>query len=123
MLQAILSEIKNARQPLDLQSLSRRLEIEPQALEGMIQFLVQKGRLQIEPTYGNETEQCAGCVLFRKNACPGPEQCPYVFKLPPVYKVVTPHEGKTDSDEKHEGTETPLRAAATASDVERGHDV
>lgn len=87
MLQAILSEIRNAQQPIDLQSLSRRLDIDPQALEGMIQFLVQKGYLLKQLPYGNDIEQCASCGLFRKNTCPGPEKCTYVLKLPPSYAI------------------------------------
>ncbi|MGQ9926246.1 MAG: FeoC-like transcriptional regulator [Chloroflexaceae bacterium] len=46
MLQQVLQALETTSGPLSLDELSRRLEIERSALEGMIAFWVRKGRLQ-----------------------------------------------------------------------------
>ena len=46
MLSTISKEMENARGPLALTDLSRRLGIERGALEGMVQFLERKGKLR-----------------------------------------------------------------------------
>lgn len=64
MLQAILAEFRRASSPLCVDELSRTLEIEPSALEGMLQTLVRSRRLmEISPTQH-------GCV-----ACPAKGGC------------------------------------------------
>ncbi|NOZ50727.1 MAG: hypothetical protein GXP37_11870 [Chloroflexi bacterium] len=90
MLQAILTEIQNAQEPLDLQRLSEHLDIDVQALQGMIQFLVRKGRLQPVAPHTSADTPCS-CGSWVQSACPGPEQCPFVYKLPPAFVVRPPH--------------------------------
>ncbi len=58
MLQQILAEFRQARTPLCLDELSRKLEIESSALEGMLQILVRSGRL-VE--FGPASYGCGAC--------------------------------------------------------------
>jgi len=58
MLNQVLHEIENARGPLTVNELSRKLGIDPAALEGMIEFWVRKGRLQVE----NDQTSGASCA-------------------------------------------------------------
>ena len=46
MLTGILQALREATEPLGLAELASRLEIEPSALEGMLEQLVQQGKLQ-----------------------------------------------------------------------------
>ena len=56
MLSRILREFEKTEGPIDLKELSRRLEVDPSALDGMIELLVRQGKLrQIDS--GN----CARC--------------------------------------------------------------
>ena len=59
MLSRILEELEEARGPLDLNEMSRRLGVERSALDGMLQLLVRKGRLrEVGPT----AEACSHCA-------------------------------------------------------------
>ena len=58
MLKQILAEFRQANQPLCPDTLSRKLAIEPGALEGMLRTLVQAGRLlEIDPA----DNTCVNC--------------------------------------------------------------
>ena len=60
MLKQILAEFKQTRQPLCPDTLSRRLAIEPSALEGMLHTLVRSGRLvEIDPLDNSCVSCCA----------------------------------------------------------------
>lgn len=59
MLSRILEELEEAKGPLDLNEMSRRLGVERSALDGMLQLLVRKGRLrEVGPT----AEACSHCA-------------------------------------------------------------
>lgn len=59
MLSRILEQLKEAKGPLDLNEMSRRLGVERSALDGMLQLLVRKDRLrEVGPT----TEACSHCA-------------------------------------------------------------
>ena len=58
MLSQILKAFEKATEPLDLNELSRLLDVERSALDGMLDFLVRKRKLS-EVTLG--TEACAHC--------------------------------------------------------------
>jgi hypothetical protein len=58
MLNEILAEFRKTKSPLDLKELSRKLDVEYSALEGMLQTLVRQGKLR-EISLGSET--CADC--------------------------------------------------------------
>jgi len=60
----IMEYFRRADGPVDLTTVSRCLDIEPGALEGMLQLLVRKGRLR-EITPGSEA--CARCS--RRSGC------------------------------------------------------
>ncbi len=59
MLSRILKGFEQARGPLDLNELSRRMGVERSALDGMLEFLVRKGKLR---EVGSGTETCAHCA-------------------------------------------------------------
>lgn len=59
MLSRILKGFEQARGPLDLNELSRRMGVERSALNGMLEFLVRKGKLR---EVGLGTETCAHCA-------------------------------------------------------------
>ena len=59
MLARIINEFKRAKEPLDLSELSRHLDIERSALEGMLELLVRQGKLR---EVGTSTETCIRCT-------------------------------------------------------------
>jgi hypothetical protein len=69
MLKQILAEFKQARAPLCPDELSRKLELEPSALEGMLHTLVRSGRLlEIDPS-DFECVACpakGGCIILSR---------------------------------------------------------
>ena len=60
MLSHIVEEFRNAKGPLTLSEMARRLGVEHSALEGMVQFLVRKGKLRAA---GTDTTACGQCGL------------------------------------------------------------
>jgi hypothetical protein len=66
MLQQILHEMKQYDMPLSVTMLSRQLEIEPSALEGMLETLVRKGRV-VELCNDSPADHCRDCPI--KSAC------------------------------------------------------
>ena len=80
MLMQVLHELRAARGPLSLDELSRRLGIEREVLEGMIQSLVRMGRL-----HDNQLTM-ADCGAHCP-ACAGAEGCALVRRMPRTYTV------------------------------------
>ncbi len=76
---------------MNLSALSRKLDIERSALEGMIAYLVQKGKLQDDEKAREiamgmcDTGSCGGF-------CPGPQGCPYVMRMPRTFSLTTSDE-------------------------------
>ena len=67
MLRQILAEFQNTRQPLCLDELSQKLAVESRALEGMLQTLVQRGRLLIIDPAQQGCVACptrGGCMIL-----------------------------------------------------------
>lgn len=67
MLKQILSEFEQAQTPLCVDELSRTLAIEAGALEGMLDTLVQRGRLQVIDPAGYDCPAClarGGCTVM-----------------------------------------------------------
>lgn len=86
MLWRVLHEVERAQGPLDLNELSRRLDIERSALDGMIQFWVRKGRLVDNSTgAGCVTVACAnhGC-----GGCASGQGCPFTMTLPRTLSLI-----------------------------------
>ena len=85
MLKQVLHEIESAQGPVNLDALGRKLNIDRGALDGMIQFWVRKGRLQLEGQPNTET--AAVCGGSCRTACAGPQSCPFVVHLPLTYSL------------------------------------
>lgn len=73
MLEKIMKEVKDAKGPLTVRDLSRRLGVEESAMEGMLEFLERKGRLSVYRP-GGECEECAATTCLEcvfRGSCPG----------------------------------------------------
>jgi len=87
VLRQVLQEMEMAQGPISLEELSRRLDIDRDALRGMIEFWVRRGRLQnhdeaITATLAAcPTGSCSGCRL-------GPQDCSSATNMPRVYSLV-----------------------------------
>jgi len=66
-----------------LADLSRKLDVEPSALEGMLGFWVRKGRLQSSSHGGCSTSAVCG------GSCGGAQVCPFVIQMPHTFSLVT----------------------------------
>ncbi|MCD4672672.1 MAG: FeoC-like transcriptional regulator [Anaerolineaceae bacterium] len=85
MLKQLLTELGNAESAVNLSELSLKLGVERSALDGMIAYLVQTGKLQDdEKAQENELAMCGqgGCA-----SCPGVQNCPFVLKMPRTFSI------------------------------------
>ena len=66
MLNEIMREIENSKGPLTVRELSRRLGVEESAIEGMLEFLQRKGRIDLQRPGGEGAcvGTCAGCSFL-----------------------------------------------------------
>ncbi len=75
MLWKVLQEVEAAQGPVTLDELSRRLDVDRSALEGMIRFWVRKGRLIDDKAASDATKfvctthYCSG-LCSMAHACP-----------------------------------------------------
>ncbi|MCS6826264.1 MAG: FeoC-like transcriptional regulator [Caldilinea sp.] len=84
MLWKILQEVEAAQGPVTLDELSRRLDIDRSALEGMIQFWVRKGRLiDDKPASDGSEFVCAAHHCSR--LCSTVHACPYHVWTPLIF--------------------------------------
>ena len=85
MLNKILQTIEEGQGTLTLNQIGKRLEIEPAALTGMLDFLVDKGKLVVDGMPGSDGGECESsrCGI----ACPGVANCPFVAKMPKMYQL------------------------------------
>lgn len=85
MLSRVLREIEAASGPLNLNELSRKLGVERGALEGMITYLFQQGRLKVDESQGAAQAgcSCSGCGT----SCSGQHACPSTMKMPRTFSV------------------------------------
>ena len=81
MLKRILNEFESASGGLSINELGHRISVERGALEGMIDYLVLKGKLQDDEKV---QEVCSS-----GSCCPGPQGCPYVIKMPRTFSLTT----------------------------------
>lgn len=86
MLNQVLHEIQNAKHGLNLNDLSRKLDVDRGALDGMIQFLVQKGRL-VDDDLEESTSCAADAVGSCGSSCEGPDNCSYIMDMPKTYSI------------------------------------
>lgn len=86
MLHQVLHEIERANGPITLNELSRRLDVEASALQGMIEFWVRKGRLRDdEAATAVATSSCTPGQCG--DNCFGLSACPFTAKMPRSYSV------------------------------------
>ncbi len=83
MLNQVLREIETAQGSITLSELSRKLEITPTALEGMLQFWVRKGRLQDDNRGSVQASANTSCG----DGCTDVVACPFIAKMPQTYSV------------------------------------
>ena len=82
MLKQVLREIETAKGPVHVAELSQRLSIERNALEGMIDYWVRKGRL-----FNDDEAACAPANGHCFNSCTGAANCAFVAKMPKSYSL------------------------------------
>jgi hypothetical protein len=83
-LRRVLDEIQSERGPISLAELSRRLDVEQSALEGMIDFWIQKGRLRADLFLSAPTS----CASDQCDAsCPKAASCGHMTNLPRTFSL------------------------------------
>ena len=94
MLNQVLKEIENTKHGLNLNELSRKLDIDRGTLDGMIQFWVQKGRLVDDDAQADSctTDGVGSCG----SSCSGTDDCSFVAKMPKTYSISMPKESDRD---------------------------
>lgn len=85
MLRQVLEEIETAQDPITIGELSHNLNIEPNALEGMLQFWVRKGRIQDDDASASCDDAIGGC----SKSCSGTADCTFIAKMPKTYSIPT----------------------------------
>ena len=93
MLNQVLHEIELSQNGLNLNELSRKLDIDRSALDGMIQFWVQKGRLIDDASA--ESTTCATETSCGAS-CSGESACPFVMEMPKSYSLSNLQERNND---------------------------
>ena len=87
MLRQVLQELEMAQGPISLEELSRRLDIDRDALRGMIEFWVRRGRLQNHDEVMAAT--LATCPTGSCSACRlGLQDCSFATNMPRMYSLV-----------------------------------
>jgi predicted transcriptional regulator len=83
MLKQVLHEIETAQGPITVCELSRKFAVEPDAIEGMIQFLVRKGILQDDDPAAKCQTDSGACST---SSC-GASACVFIAKMPKTYSI------------------------------------
>ena len=84
MLHRVLQEIRQTSGPVTLTQLGRKLDIDPEALQGIITFWVRKGRLKDDDA---EMETAVTCASSCGSSCAGMSACDFVAKMPQTWSV------------------------------------
>lgn len=88
MLRRVINEIEQVHGVITLKELSRTLNIEPGALSGMIDYLVQKGHIRDDDRpAANSASTCASAACG--SSCAGMAACPFIAKMPKTYSLPT----------------------------------
>ncbi|MBC8507302.1 MAG: hypothetical protein ISR58_04395 [Anaerolineales bacterium] len=88
MLYQVLHEIEKADGSITLNDLSIKLGVDRNALEGMLQFWVQKGRIQDDSTTCDDVVCSCGPSFISS------VDCTFIAKMPKTYSVRTQNEQK-----------------------------
>ncbi|MFP3897295.1 MAG: FeoC-like transcriptional regulator [Anaerolineales bacterium] len=83
MLQRILKAFEAAPDGMSIDQLGRRLGVERSALEGMIDYLVRKGRLQDDKVASAATV----CSTRDCPSCPAAHKCPFGMEVPRTFSL------------------------------------
>ena len=84
MLKQLLHEIESAPGPIQMAELSRRLNMDISALEGMVAFWIRKGRLYTDDADNAVSTSTSGHC---GSSCTGADKCAFVAKMPICYSV------------------------------------
>ena len=87
MLSLLLEELKSAESALNINELSRKLDIDRSALEGMIDYLVKKGKLQDDDKAYDAAVRPMCNPASCGGSCLGPSECPFVVRLPRTFSL------------------------------------
>jgi hypothetical protein len=85
MFAKILAEFDRVNTPLSVEGLSRRLNIQKSALEGMLQTLVRYGKIKLSDTAGDQKDSCGSLICA---GCGAASRCPFAGKIPVTYTKV-----------------------------------
>lgn len=89
MLRDVLQAVESTQGSITLIELSRRLNIDPGVLDGMLQHWERKGKLTINAGSAMACDMnCAascGCSAGSSGSC-----CPFIVRLPRSYSAVVP---------------------------------
>jgi hypothetical protein len=97
VLRQVLQQLEMAQEPISLGELSRRLDIDRDALRGMIEFWVRRGRLQnhdeamAAALTTCPTGSCRGCGM-------GPQDCLSATHMPRMYSLVRQQDERDEQE-------------------------
>ena len=89
MLSAIVNEMKNSSGPVTLRYISRKLNLDESAVDGMIETLIRKGIVRDHTQYMQELQTCGEvsyCKGCSEKSCPIGGNMPRTFSLVPAKK-------------------------------------
>jgi hypothetical protein len=96
MLHQVLREIEQARGPLSLNELARKLEIDRSVLDGMLSFWARKGRILVSDIDGQTCASGGGCG----GTCGGAAGCPFAGTAPRTFALVLEEQHPRASDDE-----------------------
>ncbi|MBP6017113.1 MAG: hypothetical protein KA586_10370 [Candidatus Promineofilum sp.] len=87
MLREVLQAVEAAKGPITLNELSRRLELDPRVLDGMLEHWSRRGKLVVDGVTGTA---CAGDMTPARCSCGSATDnvnCPFLARLPKSYSL------------------------------------
>ncbi|HOU41317.1 MAG TPA: FeoC-like transcriptional regulator [Promineifilum sp.] len=89
MLRELLRLVEAADGPITLAELGRELNVDVAVLDGMLQHWVRKGRLVTDSGTAKSCAGGCGCMSVGGGcgSCAGMAACPFVARLPVVYRL------------------------------------
>ncbi|MBN2048104.1 MAG: hypothetical protein JW750_09695, partial [Anaerolineaceae bacterium] len=84
MLGKILKEIESADGVISLEQLSQKMGVQSSALEGMIEMLIQRGKLEVVDSQADDCESgdCCGSKPSACASCGTGGECPFLLRYP-----------------------------------------
>lgn len=87
MLREVLQAVEAAEGPITLNELSRRLQLDPRVLDGMLEHWSRRGKLVVDGVTGTA---CAGNMTPASCSCgfaADRASCPFLVRLPKSYSL------------------------------------